>query len=69
MNRELGERIDFLLSFSAMLTLSFASRVAAKHTAKCMRSYGIFKPTSTHRHHESFTVKEEMWATVKLALS
>ncbi len=69
MNRELGERIDFLPSFFATLTLSFASRVAAKLTAKCMHSYGIFKPTNTHRHHESFTVKGEMWAAVKLALS
>lgn len=69
MNREQGERIDFLPSLFGMLTLSFASRVAAKQTAKCMRSYGILKPPNTHRHHESFTVKEEMRATVKLALS
>lgn len=68
-NRELGEGIDFLHSSFTTLTLSFTSRVAAEHAAKYMRSCGIFKLSHTHRHHESFTVKEEMRATVKLALS
>lgn len=52
--------------FFPMLTLSFTSRVAAETKRMC--SYGILKPANAHRHHESFRVKEEMWATVKLDL-
>lgn len=77
MNQEPGEGIDFLpypprpptptfFFFSPMLTLSFTSGVAAETKRMC--SYGILKPANAHRHHESFRVKEEMWATVKLDL-
>lgn len=57
MNWELRESIDLLHGWQRSVKPNVCAHV------------GRLGPAKTHRHHESFTVKEEMWAAVKPALS
>lgn len=55
MNRELGKSIDLLHGWQRSVKPNVCAHV------------GLLGPEKTHSHHESFTVKDEMWAAVEPA--